>query len=72
MKKYKKLEKIRKEKGYTQESLAKRLGVTKQYIWDIEDGRKNLSYKLAFRISLILGVKPDDIFLEDYKSTIKK
>jgi len=37
-------------------------------MWHIENGTKRLSYKMAFRISEVLGVKPDDIFLEDFKS----
>jgi len=68
MKKYKMLEIIRKEKGFTQAELAKNLDISKQYMWHIENGTKRLSYKMAFRISEVLGVKPDDIFLEDFKS----
>ena len=58
--------KIRKEKGYTQKELAKIIGVSKQYIWDIENGRRDLSYKLAFLISEVLGTKPDILFLDEY------
>ena len=71
MKKYVNLEKLRRKKGITIVELAKRLDKSSQYIWDIEDGRRNLSYKMAFKISLILDVKPDDIFLDDYKKHSK-
>ncbi len=67
MKKYKKLCELRKEHEYTLEMLAKKLGVTKQYLWDIEDGRRTLSYTMAYRISMIFGMTPDEIFLEDYR-----
>ena len=68
MKKYKRLAKLRIRKGYTLVKLAKKLGITKQYLWDIEDGRRNLSYKMAYNISKILECSPDEIFLEDEKN----
>lgn len=67
MKKYTKMTKLRKEKGYTLESLAKKVGISKQYMWDIEEGRKVLSYKMAFLISRALDTKPDELFLKDHK-----
>ena len=62
---------IRKEKGYTQKELANIIGVSKQYIWDIENGRREISYKLAFMISEVLETKPDVLFFEDYKKSLK-
>lgn len=47
--------------------LGSKLGKSKQYMWDIEAGRRTLSYKLAFKISKILGATPDELFLEDTK-----
>ena len=67
MKKYNNLEKIRRSAGFTQIGLAKCLGVSKQYIWDIENGRRELSYKLAYKISVILKTTPDKIFLDDFR-----
>lgn len=67
MKKYKKLQALRTKKGYTLKILAKKLDVSKQYLWDIEDGRRTLSYKVAYKISSILETNPDTIFLEDHK-----
>ena len=71
MKKYINLSIIRKEKGYTQEKLAEVLGVSKQFIWDIENGRREISDKLAFLISEILETKPDKLFWEDNKKSRK-
>lgn len=71
MKTYNKLASIRKEKGITQEELANAVGVSKQFIWDIEDGRRNLSYKLVFKISNVLETTPDKLFLDDYKKSQK-
>ncbi len=72
MKKYKKLGELRVKKGYTLEGLAKRLGITKQYLWDLEDGRRILSYKMAYKISVILDTTPDLLFLEDHVDNEKK
>lgn len=63
---------IRVKKGYTLESLAKKLGITKQYLWDIEDGRRTLSYKMAYKISVILEMSPDELFLDDHLKPTKK
>ncbi len=61
------MSKQRIKKGYTLESLGHKLGLTKQYLWDIEDGRRTLTYKLAYRISVLLDTTPDKLFLEDNK-----
>ena len=45
------LEKIRKEKGISQEELAKALEVSRQTIGSLENGRYNPSIILAFKIS---------------------
>ncbi|MCI8498081.1 MAG: helix-turn-helix transcriptional regulator [Bacilli bacterium] len=66
MKKYKKMGELRVKKGYTLEGLAKKIGITKQYLWDLEDGRRVLSYKMAYKISVALGTTPDKLFLEDH------
>ena len=58
---------MRDRKKYTLKKMGMRLGITKQYVWDLEDGRKTLSYKMAFKISKILDSTPDDIFLKDHK-----
>lgn len=61
------MQEYRVKNGYTLDKLARKLKITKQYLWDIEDGRRTLSYKMAFQISEILGASPDEIFLEDNK-----
>jgi len=67
MKKYRKLQALRVKRGYTLKTLAQKLGISKQYLWDIEDGRRTLSYKMAYRISIILEECTDKIFLDDHK-----
>ena len=47
---------------WTQEGLAKKLGVTRQTIISMEKGTYNPSLTLAFKIARILGMKIEDIF----------
>jgi len=62
---YKKLggriERLRKEKGLTQEELAEKAGLHRAYFWDIEQGR-NISIKTAYSISRALGVSLSKLF----------
>lgn len=47
---------------WTQEGLAKRLGVTRQTIISMEKGTYNPSLELAFKLTNLFGVKIEDIF----------
>ena len=47
---------------WTQEGLAKRLGVTRQTIISMEKGTYNPSLALAFKLANLFGVKIEDIF----------
>ncbi|MEQ7264458.1 helix-turn-helix transcriptional regulator [Enterococcus hirae] len=60
----KKLEKIRKDSGKTFQDVANHAGLTKEFYWMIEKGKRKLSYENAVRIALVFGKEPDDIFLE--------
>lgn len=46
----------------TQAELAERIGVTRQTIIAIEQGRYSPSLEMAFRIARVLGVPLDDVF----------
>ncbi|GIJ20514.1 helix-turn-helix transcriptional regulator [Micromonospora lutea] len=46
----------------TQAELAERLGVTRQTVIAIEQGRYSPSLEMAFRIANVLGVRLDDVF----------
>ena len=47
---------------WTQEGLAKRLGVTRQTIISMEKGSYNPSLTLAFKLADLFGLKIEDIF----------
>lgn len=58
------LEKIRKESGKTFQQVADAAGLTKEFYWMIEKGKRKLSYENAVKIALVFGKEPDDIFLK--------
>jgi putative transcriptional regulator len=62
-----KLKVFRAMHDLTQESLAKKLGVTRSTIVSIENGRYDPSIGLAFRIAKLFNVKIEDVF--EYQGT---
>lgn len=46
----------------TQADLAKRLGITRQTVIAIEQGRYSPSLEVAFQIARVFGVPLDDVF----------
>lgn len=58
-----KLEEIRKERGITQEYLAKILEVSRQTVGSLENGRYNPSIILAFKIARYFKMSIEDIFI---------
>jgi putative transcriptional regulator len=59
------LKRIREYNNYSQERLAKALGVSRQTIISIEKGRYNPSLPLALKIGKIFNVYLEDVFLLD-------
>lgn len=62
-----KLKKIRIKNGFTCYDMAIKLGISKPFYWQIENGKRNLSYKMAIKIASIFNMKPDDIFYNEFK-----
>lgn len=59
-----KIAELRKKIGITQEELAEKVGVTRQTVISLEQGRYNPSLFLAYRITKILNQKNiEDVFL---------
>lgn len=58
-----KLEEMRRQRGIKQEELADMLGVSRQTISSLENGRYNPSVILAFKIARFFGVRIEDIFI---------
>ena len=57
------IEEIRGERGIRQEELAKALGVSRQTISSLENGRYNPSIMLAFKLAKFFGVSIEEIFI---------
>ena len=58
-----KIENIRKEQGILQDEMAKALGVSRQTISSLENGRYNPSIILAYKIAKYFGMTIEDIFV---------
>lgn len=54
---------LRKENKVTQDELAGVVGVTRQTIISLENGKYNASLQLAYRISKYFGIKIEEIFI---------
>jgi putative transcriptional regulator len=67
-----KLKDLRIKNKYTYKAMADLLGISKTYYWQIENNKRGLSYIMAYKISMIFNMKPDDIFLDDLKVILKQ
>lgn len=64
------IEEIRKEKGIRQEEFAKSMGVSRQTISSLENGRYNPSIILAYKIAQYFSMTIEEVFIfeeEDLK-----
>ena len=59
------IEAIRKERGIRQEEFAKSIGVSRQTISSLENGRYNPSILLAHRIAKYFGMTIEEVFIFD-------
>ena len=57
------IESIRKERGIRQEEFAKAMGVSRQTISSLENGRYNPSILLAFKIAKYFEMTIEEVFL---------
>lgn len=57
------IEAIRKEKGILQEDFAKSMGVSRQTISSLENGRYNPSIMLAYKIAKYFNMTIEEVFI---------
>ena len=57
------IEEIRSAKGIRQEDFAKQMGVSRQTISSIENGRYNPSILLAHKIAKFFGMTIEEVFI---------
>lgn len=58
-----KIEEIRKERGIRQDDFAKCMGVSRQTISSLENGRYNPSITLAYKIAKYFGMTIEEVFV---------
>lgn len=64
------IEEIRSAKGIRQEDFAKQMGVSRQTISSLENGRYNPSILLAHKIAKFFGMTIEEVFIfEEEEST---
>ena len=59
------IEQIRKDRGILQEEFARSMGVSRQTISSLENGRYNPSILLAHKIAKYFGMAIEDVFIFD-------
>ena len=68
---YYKLKKLRSMNKYSCAQMADKLSITSVYYYQIESGKRNLSYNMAVKIAKIFNKLPDEIFYEDHLKKLK-
>ena len=63
---YTKLKEKRSAKKYTNKIMAEKLGISKAFYCQIENGSRRLSYEMAVKIANIFNIKPDSLFYDDH------
>ena len=66
------IQELRKDQKVTQMELAESVGVTRQTIISLENGRYKASLVLAHKIAQFFGVTIEDIFIFDKFSELDK
>ena len=64
------IEAIRKERGILQEEFAKALGVSRQTISSLENGRYNPSILLAHKIARFFGMTIEEVFVFEEEEAV--
>jgi len=64
-----KLKVMREDANLTYQEVADKVGISKEYYWMIENGKRKLSYPNAVKIANVFKRKPDDIFLNSKLTT---
>ena len=65
-----KIEAIRKERGILQEEFARSMGVSRQTISSLENGRYNPSILLAHKIAKYFGMTIEEVFIFDEEDAL--
>ncbi|MBD8015512.1 helix-turn-helix transcriptional regulator [Planococcus wigleyi] len=62
------IKELRASFGFTQEQLSEKLGVSRQTIISIENGRYKPSLELAYKIAKLFQLRIEDVFIFEKES----
>ena len=62
------IKELRGSFGFTQEQLSEKLGVSRQTIISIENGRYKPSLELAYKIAKLFQLRIEDVFIFEKES----
>ena len=60
------LKELRISKNLTVNEMAKLIGISPTYYWQIENKKRRMYYELSIKIAKVFNKKPDEIFYEEY------
>lgn len=63
-----KLRQYRIKHNYSCQYMADKLEISKSFYWQIENGKRRLSYDTAVKIAEVFKTKPDTLFFEEHKN----